>query len=94
MACSLSNIADNLAEGIQKNKCKYEHDKKNMEQVELNAKTVSERRFNSIKMYFLKQELQKTFDEDLKKQLANKYKFSSHDVNKFIFAVTRRYLSI
>ena len=45
-------------------------------------------------MYFLKQELQKTFDEDLKKQFANKYKFSSHDVNKFIFAVTRRYLSI
>ena len=42
MTCSLSNIADNLAEGIQKNKCKYEHDKKNMEQVELNAKTVSE----------------------------------------------------
>ena len=45
-------------------------------------------------MYFLKQELQKTFDEDLKKQFGNKYKFSSHDVNKFIFAVTRRYLSI
>ena len=27
---------------------------------------------------------QNTFDENLKKQFANTYKFSNHDINKFI----------
>ena len=34
------------------------------------------------------------FAEDLTKQFLNKYKFSNHDINKFIFAVTKRCLSI
>ena len=31
MACSLSNLANNLPEGIQKIKCKYGHDDKKSE---------------------------------------------------------------
>ena len=31
MASSLSNLVDNLAEGISKIKCKYGHDNKNWE---------------------------------------------------------------
>ena len=42
MASSLSNVVDNLAEAIQKIKCKYEHDYKKCKEVELNTKIVSE----------------------------------------------------
>ena len=41
MASSLSNFVNNLAEGIHKIKCKYEHDKKNMERARLYIKIVS-----------------------------------------------------
>ena len=41
MASSLSNLVDNLAEGIHKVKCKYEHDDIKFEIVEFNTKIVS-----------------------------------------------------
>ena len=42
MTSSLSNLADNVAEGIYRIKCKYrDNDKKNKQTVELNAKVMS-----------------------------------------------------
>ena len=38
MASLLSNLVDNLAEGIHKIRCKYGHDTKNVKHVQLNAK--------------------------------------------------------
>ena len=40
MPSSFSNLIDNLAEGIHKIKCKYGHDYKKCEKVELNKKIV------------------------------------------------------
>ena len=40
MASSLSNLVDNLAERIQKTKCKYGHDNKNVKHTELNKMIV------------------------------------------------------
>ena len=36
MASSLSNLVNNLSEGIHRIKCKYRHDDKNVKLVELN----------------------------------------------------------
>ena len=36
MASSLSNLVNNLSEGIHRIKCKYRHDEKNVRLVELN----------------------------------------------------------
>ena len=41
MAIFLSNLVNISAEGIQKIKYKYEHDKKNAKRVELNPKIMS-----------------------------------------------------
>ena len=43
MASLISNLVNNLAEGIHKIKCKYRHaDKKNMKFVELNKKIATD----------------------------------------------------
>ena len=39
MSSSLSNLANNLSEGIHKIKCKYRVDDKNVKLVELNVST-------------------------------------------------------
>ena len=41
MASSLSNLANNRAEGIHKSKCKYRHDDKNMKLKKLNTEIVN-----------------------------------------------------
>ena len=41
MARSLSNLFNDLAEGIHKIKCKHGHDKKNAKRVELNTEILS-----------------------------------------------------
>ena len=38
MIGSLSNFVNTLDEGVNENKCKYEHDDKNVKHAELNAK--------------------------------------------------------
>ena len=86
MASSLSNLVDNLAEGIHKIKCKdcncfleYESVKNNLSKY----KCLSCNREN----------LNKT-DEKLKKQSKNPFKFSNNDISKFIFFVDKRCLPI
>ena len=41
MVRPLSNLVDNLAEGIHKIKCKHGHDNKNVKCVEFNTKILS-----------------------------------------------------
>ena len=41
MVSSLLNLVNNLAEGVHKIKCKYGHDNKKIQNLELNTKIVS-----------------------------------------------------
>ena len=81
MASSLSNLADNLAEGIPKIKCKdcncifeYENVKDNL-----------------IKFKFLScnKDYSNKLDEKLKKRFKNTFKFSDNDINKFILLLRK-----
>ena len=41
MGSTISNLVNNLAEGIHRTKCRYRHDKKNVKRVESKTKIVS-----------------------------------------------------
>ena len=76
MATSLSNLVDDLTEGIQEIKCKdcdcfleYESVKDNLIKYEC---------LSCNKSYSNK------IDEELKKQFKNTFKFSDNDINEFI----------
>ena len=75
MATSLSNLVDNLAEGIRKTKCKdcdcfleYESVKENL---------IKDKCLSCNKDYSNKP------NEKLKKRFKNTFKFSDNDINKF-----------
>ena len=72
MASSLPNLTDNLAEGIHKIKCQYEHDNIKCETCGI--------KYKDCECYLAYENLRddKDFDKDLQKQFANKYKFSNH----------------
>ena len=81
MASSLSNLVDNLTEGIHKIKCKdcdcfleYESVKDNL----IKCKCLSCNRDCSY-----------NFDEKLKKKFRNIFKFSNNDINKFILLLRK-----
>ena len=92
MASSLSNLANNLAEGIHKIKCKYGHTDKNYETCIIKYKdcycfleyTNVKDGLIEYKCLCCNSDYQKTFDENLKKQFFNTHKFSNRDINKFI----------
>ena len=78
MASSLLNLVDNIAEGIHKIKGKYGHDNKKCKTSGIKYKDC---------VYCLKytnKSYQKKFDKNVKKRFASTYKFSNHDINKFI----------
>ena len=77
MAVSLSNLVDNLAEGIHEIKCKdcnccleYESVKDNL----IKYKCLSCNKDYSNRL-----------DEKLNNKFKNAFKFSNNDINKFIF---------
>ena len=77
MATSLSNLVDNLTEGIHKIKCKdcdcfleYESVKDNL---------------IKYKCLFCNKTYSNKTDEKLKKRFKNTFQFSNNDINKFIF---------
>ena len=81
MASSLSNLVDNLSEGIHKIGCKdcdcileYESVKDSL----IKCKCLSCSKDNSNKL-----------DEKLKIQLKNTFKFSNNDINKFILLLRK-----
>ena len=81
MAPSLSNLVDNLTEGIHKIKCKdcdcfleYESVKDNL----IKYKCLSCNKDYSNKI-----------DEEIKKRFKNTFKFSNNDINKFILLLRK-----
>ena len=93
MVSLLSNLVNIVAEGIREIKCKYGHDNKKSETCGIKYKdcvycleyTDVKDDFIEYKSLFCKKSYQKKFDENLKKRVANTYKFFNHGVNKFMF---------
>ena len=82
VANSLSNLVQNLTEGIQRTKCKYcdcpfEND--SAKENSIKYKCLSSNKSHSNKI-----------DEELKKRVKDKFKFSDKDINKFILLLRKR----
>ena len=80
MASSLSNLANNLSEGIHRIKCKFGNKNKKCEACGINFKDG----LIEYKCLSCNKNYQRKFDEKLKEPFFNTYKFSNHDNNKFI----------
>ena len=100
MAISLSNLVNNLSEGIHQVKCKYGLDDKKYETCGIKYKDCeccleyTNVKNNSIECKCLccNKNYQKTFDENVKKRFANTYKFPNpmkhHYQKDIIFTAT------
>ena len=81
MATSLSNLVNNVTEGIHKIKCKdcdcfLENEGANDNLIKQKCLSCNKNYSNKI-------------DEELKKRLKNTFKFSNNDINKFIFLLRK-----
>ena len=89
MASSLSNLVNNLSEGIDRIKCKLGDDDKNGETCGIKYKYcdcfLEYKNFKDdlieYKCLCCNKNHQRKFDEKLKKRFSNSYKFSNHDFN-------------
>ena len=102
LASSISNLVNNLSEGIQKIKCKYRHDDKIcetcgikykycgcfLEYINLQDDLIEYKHLYCVGNY------QQKFDKKLKERFLNTCKFSNHDNNKFIFLLIKTCLSL
>ena len=91
LAGSLSNLVNNLFERIHKVKCKFGLDDKKCETCEIKYKyCICSLEYSNFKdnlieyKIFVVKNYQQMYDEMIKKQLFNTYKFFNHDNNKFI----------
>ena len=92
MASSLSNLVNNLSEGIHRIKCKYGYDDKKCETCGIKYKYchsfLEYMNFKDdlieYKCLCCNNNCQHKFDEKLKERFFNTYKSSNHDINKFI----------
>ena len=97
MAISLSNLAYNFSEGIQKIKYKYGLNDKKCETCGIEYKycdcfleqTNSKGDLIEYKCLCCNKSYQRKFDEKLKERFFNTYKFSNHDNNKFILSLQK-----
>ena len=97
MESSLSNLPNNLSERIQGLKCKHDHDNKECETYGIKYKhcdyfleyTNFEDDSTEYKCLYCDKSYHRKFDETLKEQFFNKYKFSKHDNNKFILLLRK-----
>ena len=93
MASSLSNIVNNLSEGIHRIKCKFGHsDKRETSGIKYSIATVFSN-IQTLKMIsyntnvcILAKIISTNFDEKLRERFFNSYKFSKRDNNKFILS--------
>ena len=101
MASSLSNLVYNLAKGIHKLKCKNEHDNKKYEMCGIRYKdcdcflgyTILKDDLIECKCLCCNKNLEKKFDENLKKRFSNTHKLSNHDIDKFILLLRKGFYS-
>ena len=91
MGSSLSNLVNNLSEGIHRTKCKLGHDHKKFETCGIKYKycncfleyTNFQDDLIEYKCLCCNKDYQHRFDEKLKERLFHTYKFFNHDNNKF-----------
>ena len=92
MARSLSNLVNNLLEGLHRIKCKLEHDNEKCEICGIKYKYcdcfLKYKNFKDdllqYKCLVYNKNCQAKFNEKLKERFFNTYKFSNYDSNKFI----------
>ena len=97
MASSLSNLVNNFSEGIHRIKCKYRHDDKKWDTCRIKHKYcncfLEHLNFKDdlieYKCLCCNKNYQHKFDEKLKEQYFNTYKFSNHGNNKFILLLRK-----
>ena len=97
MTSSLSNLVNNLSEGIHRIKCKYGDDDKKCETCRIKYKYCE----CFLKYMNFKDDLveykcsccynnyQQKLDEKLKERFFNTYKFSNHDKDKFVLLLQK-----
>ena len=97
MGSSLSNLVNNLSEGIPRIKCKFGHDDKKWGTCGIKYKycecfleyTNFKDDLIQYKYLCCNKSYQRTFHENLKEQFFNTHKFSNHDDNKFILLLQK-----
>ena len=97
MTSSLSNLVNNLSEGIHRIKCKFGHDDKKCETCRINYKycdcflehTNSKDKLIEYTCLCYNKNHQLKFNEKLRERFFNTYKFSNHDNNKFILLLRK-----
>ena len=97
MASSLSNLVNNLSEGIHRIKCKYGHDDKKCETCGIKYKhcdcfleyTNFKDDLIEYKCLICNKNCQIKFDEKLNERFFNTFKFSNHNNNKFILLLRK-----
>ena len=91
MASSLSDLVNNLSEGIHRIKCKFGHDDKKCETCGIKYKycncflecTSFKDDLKEYKCLCCRKNYQHEFDKKLEERFFNTYKFFNHDNNKF-----------
>ena len=103
MASSLSNLVNNLSEGIHRTKCKLGHDHKKFETRGIKYNycncfleyTNFQDDLIEYKCLCCNKNYQQKFDEKLKERFFHTYKLSNHDNNKFTLLLrAKRCLSL
>ena len=97
MASSLSNLANNLSEGIHRIKCKYVHDERKCETCGIRCTYydcfVEHTNFKDdlieYNCLYCNKNYKQKLDKKLKERFFNTYKFSNHNNNKFILLVPK-----
>ena len=81
MSSSLSEIVDNLSEGIHNNKCS--DCESNLDYIKIKNEKLLLKCFNCNTYY------KKKFNKDLIKKFKNTYSFCNNDLNKFILLLRK-----
>ena len=96
MASSLSNLVNNISEGVHRITCKFGHDRK-CETCGIKYKYCKcfleyinfKIDLKGYKYLCCNKNYEHKYDEKLKGQFFNTYKFSNHNNNKFIFLLQK-----
>ena len=88
---SLSNLVNNLSEGTHRIKCKFGHDDKKCQACGIKFLEYTNFKDDLIeyKYVYYNKNYQHKFDEKLKEQCFNAYKFSNKDNNRFIILLQK-----
>ena len=100
MVRSLSNLINNISEGIHRIKCKYGHNDNKCETCGIKYKycdcflqyTTFKEDLIEYKCLCYNKNYQHNFDQKLKERFFKAYKFSSHYDNKFIYYCKKMFI--